>query len=44
MQQPITGLGNDANPECNAANAPYIRTYRSSERQDGRKVETSLVP
>ena len=25
MCQPITGLGNDAIPACNAANTPYIR-------------------
>ena len=25
MHQPITALGNDAIPECNAANTPYKR-------------------
>ena len=44
MLQPITGLGNDAIPECNAPNTPYIRAHRSSERGDQRRVETSLVP
>ena len=44
LKQPITGLGNDAIPECNADNTPYIRVCRSSEKGDGRRVETSLVP
>ena len=44
MHQPITDLGNDAITECNAATTPYKRACRSSERQDGRRVETSLIP
>ena len=43
LQQPFTGMGNDAIPECNAANTPYKRACRSSEG-DGRRVETFLVP
>ena len=43
MCQPIKGLGSNDTPEYNAANTPHIRASRSSEREDGRKVETSLV-
>ena len=44
MHQPITGLGNDTNPEYNATNTPYVSVARSSKRQDGMRVETSMVP
>ena len=44
IYQSITDLENDAIQECNAANAPYIKACRSSEKRDRRMVETSLVP
>ena len=32
MHQPLTGLESDAIPECNAANTPHKRDWRSSEK------------
>ena len=46
MHQPITGLGNDAIPECIGANTPHIRACRSLERlkwEEGRDFSGSLA-
>ena len=43
IAQPITGLGSDAIPACNAVNTPYKRACRSQECQEGRDFSGSLA-
>ena len=42
--QSITGLGNDAIPECNAPDTPYKEPTEAQKDRDRRRLETSLVP
>ena len=44
MCQPITGLGNNAVPACNAVNTPYEEPVEAQKDREGQRVETSLVP
>ena len=46
IHQPITGFGNDAIPECNAANTPYITAsikFRKGRQEEGREFSGSLA-
>ena len=44
MHQPITGLGSDAIPACNAVNTPYQKPAeaQNNRRGEGRDFSSSL--